>query len=253
MLEQLLSLNAFALLLVFARVGTALGLLPGLSAAYVSIRIRLLLALALSMLLTPVLANRLPDLPATPLGLAMLVIGEVIIGAFLGTLTRILVAALQAAGTFASYFASMANAMVQDPIAEAQSSTVAGFFMSLGVLLIFVTDLHHVMLEAILGTYDLFPPGGALPVGDFAEMLARQTAASIALGLQMAAPFLLVGFVYYLGLGILGRLMPQLPVFFFGLPLQISLQLWVMMLTLSAIMLLFLGAFAEGIGGFAGL
>ena len=52
------------------------------------------------------------------------------------------------------------------------------------------------------------------------------------------------------GLGLLGRLMPQLPVFFFGLPVQITVQLWVLMLVLSGIMLVFTRRFADGMGGF---
>ncbi|MCK5167169.1 MAG: flagellar biosynthetic protein FliR, partial [Rhodospirillaceae bacterium] len=43
--------------------------------------------------------------------------------------------------------------------------------------------------------------------------------------------------------GILGRLMPQLPVFFFGLPAQITLQYVVMAITLPGIMLAFMTYF----------
>ena len=57
-----------------------------------------------------------------------------------------------------------------------------------------------------------------MPFGDFADALGRQVADSFALGLQMSAPFVVIGLTYYIGLGLLGRLMPQLPVFFFGLP-----------------------------------
>ena len=69
---------------------------------------------------------------------------------------------------------------------------------------------------------------------------ALTVADSFALGVQLSAPFLIVSLVYNVGLGLLGRLMPQLPVLFFGPPLQIALQLWVMMLALSGIMLVFL-------------
>jgi flagellar biosynthetic protein FliR len=84
-------------------------------------------------------------------------------------------------------------------------------------------------------------------------MIAQRVAASFALGLQMAAPFLIFGMAYYIGLGLLGRLMPQLQVFFIGIPLQISLQIWVMMLTLSGIMMVFLNRFSEVLSPFAGL
>ncbi|MGF1639333.1 MAG: flagellar biosynthetic protein FliR [Rhodospirillales bacterium] len=245
------SLDLFALLLIFARVGTVLMILPGFSAGYVSVRIRLLLALSISVLLTPVLADRLPGLPATPAALALLVLCESLIGVFLGTVAAILVAALQVAGTFGAFFLSLSNALVQDPVADQQTATLAGFFGTVGLVLIFVTDLHHLMLAAIVDSYRVFLPGVLPPLGDLAETIARQAAESVALGLQMAAPFLIVTLVYHLGLGLLGRLMPQLPVFFFGLPAHIALQIWIMTLTLSGIMMVFLTRFAEGLAPFA--
>jgi flagellar biosynthetic protein FliR len=250
MLESLLTLNVFAFFLIFARVGTMVMFLPGFSAGYVSVRIRLLLALAISFLLTPLLAGGLPGLPSTPVALAMLLLGESLIGVFIGTVARILMVALQVAGTFSAYFLSLSNAMIRDPIADQQTSTVAGFFSTLGIVLIFVTDLHHMMLRAIVDSYTLFHPGGPLPFGEFAEMIAQRVVETFALGLQMAAPFLVVSLIYYIGLGLLGRLMPQLPVFFFGLPGHIALQIWVMMLTLSGIMMVFLARFADGFGVF---
>lgn len=252
MLADVLAANGYALIVILTRVGAVLTLMPGISASYVSMRIRMMLALGLSFLLMPLLAPRLPALPDAPIDLGVLLIGEVIVGVFLGTVARVIVAALHAAGTFVSYVASLANAMTQDPVAEAQSSTIAGFFSTIGVLLIFVTDLHHLMLQAIVASYELFPPGAPLPVGDFADALGRGLAASFLLGLQMAAPFVLLGFTYTLGLGLLGRLMPQLPVFFFGLPIQISVQIWLMTVVLSAVMLAFLGNFADTMGRFAG-
>lgn len=252
MLANFLSFNGYALIVILTRVGAVLMLMPGFSASYVSMRIRIMLALALNFVLMPLLAKTLPELPNSAIDLGILLIGEVVIGVFLGTLARIIVAALHAAGTFTSYVMSLANAMVQDPVAQAQTSTVAGFFTTVGVLLIFVTDLHHLMLQAIVASYELFPAGAPLPVGDFAEALGRGLAKSFVIGLQMAAPFVLLGFTYYLGLGLLGRLMPQLPVFFFGLPIQISLQIWLMMLALSAVLMVFVTNFSETMGMYAG-
>ena len=101
------------------------------------------------------------------------------------------------------------------------------------------------MLAAVVDSYSLFVPGESPMVGDFSEAMVRQVAASFALGLQLAAPFVLVAMTYYIGLGLLGRLMPQLPVFFFGMPLQIGAQIWVLTLATSGIMLVFLAHFRD--------
>ena len=243
MLQELLQLNLFAFFLIFARVGTAIMLLPGFSATYVAARFRLVLGLAISFVLFPVLAANLPVPPKAIADLAQILAAEVVVGAFFGFLLRILISALQTVGTIAALSSSMANALIQDPIAEQQSSTFSGFLLTMGVVLIFVSDLHHLMLRALMETYVIFEPGQRLPFGDFADAVARQVADSFSLGLQMSAPFVVIGLTYYIGLGLLGRLMPQLPVFFFGLPVQITLQIFVFTITISGIMLAFIQNF----------
>lgn len=252
MLQDLVNLNLFAFFLIFARVGAAFLLLPGYSAAYVSPNIRLALALAVSFAVMPLLADALPAMPSAPSALALLLIGETVIGSFFGVLARILLGALQTAGTMIALFASLANAFIQDPIAEQQSSTVSGFLTTLGIVAIFATNLHELMLKAVVDSYMVFTPGQPLVIGDLSDTVARRVADSFALGLQLAAPFLVAALTYYVGLGVLGRLMPTLQVFFFGLPVQISLQIWVMMIAVSGIMMMFMTRFQDGFVPFLG-
>lgn len=250
MLEELLSLNLFGFFLIFSRVGTAISVMPGFSASFFPARFRLGLALAICFVLTPTLIAGLPVRPEAIPALALLIIGEILIGAFIGMIGRIAIGALQTAGTIIAFVSSLANALIQDPIAEQQSSTVAGFLLTMGMVLMFVTDLHHEMLRAVVASYSLFPPGEAPPVGDFAENMGRRVADSFALGLRMASPFVIVGLTYYIGLGLLGRLMPALQVFFFGLPVQIGVQIWVLAVTVPGIMMVFLRSYGNAYQSF---
>jgi flagellar biosynthesis protein FliR len=86
--EQLLPANLFAAFLIFARIGSAMMLLPGFGELYVPQRYRLLLALMMAGLLTPVLSPLIPPLPGSAATLGVLVFGEVVIGVFIGTLAR---------------------------------------------------------------------------------------------------------------------------------------------------------------------
>ena len=246
MLKELLTLNIFGFFLIFARIGTAITVLPGFSSPFVNMRARLGIALAISFVLGPILAQRLPGLPATMGGLGVLLVGEAVIGAFLGTMALVLMGSLQTAGTIIAYVSSMANAFIQDPIAQQQSSLVAGFLSTMGILVVFVTDTHHLMLSALIDSYTLFVPGQELALGDIAEVIGRRVMDAFALGVQLSPPLIITGFVYYLGLGLLSRLMPAMQVFFIGLPIQIAIQISVFSLTLSTIMLVFLTRFKEG-------
>ena len=245
MLSEFLTFNVFGFFLVFSRIGTALMIMPGFSASYVNARVRLGIALSISFVSASLVFPLLPPQPKGAADMIILVASEAYIGVFFGILGRVALGTLQIMGTYVAMFASLANAMVHDPIAEQQSSVVASFLTTIGLLLVFVTDMHHLMLEALLETYALFKPGEVLLVGDVATMLTRGVADSVSLALQMASPFLLVALAYYSGLGILGKLMPALPLFFFAMPIQISLQIFILISTLSGLMMIFLQHFQD--------
>lgn len=250
MLEQFVPETLFAYFLVFARVGSVIMVLPGFGESYVSPRIRLMLALTISFIATPALMQSLPGLPVSPLALLLLIATEIGIGFFIGISARILISALQVAGMIAAYHMSLANAFVFDP-AAAQQGALAGAFLTLtALLLIFVTNLHHVMLIGIFGSYDIFAPGQLPPMGDVSDAIARLVSRSFLLALQIASPFIIVGLIFTLGVGLLNRLMPQVQMFFIAMPLQILLGMLVLMLTLSAVMMWFLDAFQEGVTAF---
>ncbi len=103
--------------------------------------------------------------------------------------------------------------------------------------------MHHLMIRGVVESYSLFIPGQPLAFGNFSEMLPRRFANSSQLGVQPASSFLLVAMVYYIGLGIPGRLMPALPVFIVVMPIQIVGQIGFLMLTLSTMMMHFLSKF----------
>jgi flagellar biosynthetic protein FliR len=221
--------------------------MPGYSASFVPTEARILFALAVSFVLTPLLVDRLPPLPGTVSGLFLLIGGEVVVGSFFGMITRVMVSMLQTAGTVISFVSSLANALVQDPVVDQQSATVAGFLGNLGVLLLFATNMHHTMLKAVIDSYALFEPGQALVWGDFSQVMARKVAESFAIGVQISAPLIITAFAYYLGLGLLGRLMPNLPVFFVGVPAQVMIQIAVLVMALSGMMMVFLNHFEESL------
>ena len=252
MLSQLLSADAFALFLVFARVGSALMLLPGFGEAFVSPRVRLLLALSITVVLTPVVGDRLPAAPDSPLEMFMMLGSEIAVGLFLGALSRMLLAALHIAGTIIGFQSSLANADLFDPINATQGSLIGAFLNVLGVFLVFMSDLHHLMLLAIADSYTVFVPGNLPSMGDAATTAVDTLARSFTLAMQISAPFIVVGLIFYLGIGLLARLMPQVQIFFIAIPIQVTLAIMVLALTLSAGMLWFLEYFQASFNFFLG-
>jgi flagellar biosynthetic protein FliR len=245
MLGQVLPANLFAAALIFARIGSALMLLPGFGEFYVLQRYRLLLGLFIAALLTPVLAPMLPKLPDSAVDLVAMVGSEVTIGLFLGTVSRVLLSALDIAGTVVSFQLGLSAAQVFNPMAAAPGSVTGTLYSVLGVLLIFVTDLHHLLLRALVDSYAVFAPGVLPSLGDLSDVMARSVSGAFLIGMELSAPFILMGLLFFVAIGIVGRLVPQLQILFVTLPLQILGGLVALGFVLSVSMQWFLESFAR--------
>ncbi len=244
-LAQFLPDNIFAALLIFARVGAAMMLLPGFGEVYVPQRYRLLFALILSGLLLPVLAPIMPPLPGSPSVLFVLIGGEALVGVFIGTMTRFVLAALQTAGQVVSLQTGLSNAVMFNPAAATQDAIPSALYGILGVLLIFLTNTHYLMLRGLVDSYMVFAPGKLPPIEDLSQTVARAAAGSFRLALEMASPFIVLGTVFFVGLGLIARLVPQLQVLFVSQPLQIMGGLLLFALIIGSGMGWFLQSFAQ--------
>lgn len=245
MLTELLQLDVFRFFLVFARLGSAMMLFPGLGGSLVSTRIRLLLGLSISFVMLPAAAPLLPGVPPSVGELLRVLFGEIVVGLFIGTVVMVIMSTLNIAGSMIGYQTGLTNAFSFDPIAQQQSQLLTGFLSNMGMVAVFSTDLHHLMFQASVESYALFPPGRPPMFGDFAEMLGHLTTETFKVGTQFAAPLIVFGLVFYTGLGLLSRLVPQLQVFFVGQPVQVLVGVWLLLVTLPLIISLFL-RFFEG-------
>ena len=238
---------AAAFLLIFARIGTMVMLLPGLGELTVSPRVRLTIALVLTAVILPLHRNDYQiDLRA--FGPVLLMLGqELLIGAVLGLLARLTISALQIAGSVIAQQMGLGFVTAVDPTQGQQGVIVGNFLAVLGVTLIFATDLHHLVIAALNDSYTLFQPGEVPILGDVASIAdhARSPARS-ASACSSSAPFLVFGLLFNLGLGVLSRLMPQMQVFFVGMPLSILVGFLILLLVLGAMMMTFLD-YVEGV------
>lgn len=245
MLANLITQNIFQFFLVFARIGSAFVLLPGFGEAYVPARMRLVIGIALTLALAPALAPQLPPEPVGAWALGLLLIGEIVVGLFLGGLARILLVALESAGMVIALQIGFASALDANPATAQQASLIGNFMMALGVILIFATGLHIPMIRAIADSYVMFPAGKPPMLEDMASMVVRVVGDGFQLAAELSAPFILLGLLFSLALGLLARLMPQLQVFFIALPVQMLLGFVLLMVGLAVAMSWFLGRFAD--------
>ncbi|MGE0064092.1 MAG: flagellar biosynthetic protein FliR [Xanthobacteraceae bacterium] len=239
---------AAAFLLVFARVGMMIMLLPGVGELSIPSRVRLTIALVLAAILLPMHRNAYQiDLQSLGPVITML-FQELLIGAVLGMTARLAVSALQVAGAVVAQQLGLGFITAVDPTQNQQGVIIGNFLTLLGVALIFATDLHHLVIAALDDSYRLFQPGEIPIVGDIAQLMTRTIATAFKIGIQLSAPFLVFGLLFNLGLGVLSRLMPQMQVFFIGLPLSIMLGFALLLAVIGTMMGVFVG-YLEGVLG----
>ncbi len=245
LLQDIIVHNIFAFLLIFLRFGVALMIMPGIGDTFVSPKIRLLFGVAVSFVLTPVLLTHLPAIPANNIALLMLMVSELVTGIFIGTVMRILISALDTAGTIVSVQAGLSTATMFNAQTHAETPIMSAVYSALGVTLIFATNMDHQMISAAANSYALFPVGAFPDVGSMSEVITRVTSLAFQVGVQITLPFIVVGLLLQLGLGVLSRLMPQLQIFFIALPVQIFLSLLLLMMTMSAGVLYWLDSYGN--------
>jgi flagellar biosynthetic protein FliR len=206
------------------------------------VRVRLTVALVLAAVLLP-LHQAAYQIDLRSFGPLIALLGqELFIGAMLGLTARLTIAGLQIAGNVIAQQLGLGFVTAVDPTQGQQSVIVGNFLTVLGVTLIFATDLHHLVIAALDDSYKLFQPGEIPLLGDVAALTTRTVAAAFRIGIQLSAPFLVFGLLFNLGLGVLARLMPQMQVFFVGLPLSILLGFLILIVVLGAMMTAFLGS-----------
>lgn len=239
--------TAYFYVLIFARVGAMLMLIPALGETAIPARMRLSFALVFAAVLYPIVSPQLPALATSLPEIVVVILHEVIVGLILGSIARLAVSGTQTAGAVIASSSGLSVAQAADPTNGGVQGALIGAFLSfLGIALIFATDLHHVALSAVHDSYMIFTPKEPLMFGDAAETVVDTVAGAFVIGVQMSAPFIVFGLVFNLGMGILSRLMPQLQVFFIAMPATVGVGLILMALLLTMMMGLYLMHF-EGV------
>ncbi len=243
---------AFAFVLVLARAGGLVMLLPGLAETGVPPMVRAGVAGALAVLLTPGVAPLVPAVPAAPAVAAGMVLAELLVGLWLGFLARVLVLALPMAGQILATLLGLSSVLQPDPELGPQSSALARLFGLAAPAIVLTSGLYALPVTALAQSYGLFAPGAVLPSGAVAEAVARAVASGFGLALRLCAPALLASIVWNVAAGILARVAPRVQVYFLAMPAQILGGLAILAALSAAILVAWQDAVRAGFGALPG-
>ena len=209
-----------ATFVIFCRVGTCLMLMPGFSSARVGARIRLFLAFAVTLVLTPLLLPTVQPLvsDATPEGLATLIVSEMMIGAMIGLLGQLFFMALETLGnvaTMAIGYGPIPGVAIED--SQPQPALVSILTMS-AVVLLFVTGHYWEVLRGLTASYAAMPAARLFNAEIALSRIAGVLSDAFLLALRISSPFIIYAVVVNFAIGLANKLTPQIPVYFISLP-----------------------------------
>ncbi|MFT4783735.1 MAG: flagellar biosynthetic protein FliR [Paracoccaceae bacterium] len=216
-------------LVVFFRVGAAMAVLPAFGERTIPQRIRLVLAMSLTVILVPMLDN-IPTFPEQAYQLALLMMGETVIGLSFGLVLRLFVMTLQIAGSIAAQSTSLSQIFGGSNMVEPQPA-IGHLFVVGGLAIAVLNDLHLKLIEAFLITYEIFPAGTGLTGAALAGWGIKRISYAFALGFTLSAPFMIAAFIYNIALGVINKAMPQLMVTLVGAPAITAAGLGLLLIT----------------------
>jgi flagellar biosynthetic protein FliR len=234
-LSQLLLTWSFAFIMVLCRTGAAIMLLPGLAEDGSPAMLRMGLTLGVTALLLPIVAPGLPPAPAGFMHLVALLAGELFAGGFLGWLARLVALALPAAGQIISLSTGMSSVLQPDANFGAQTAGIGRLFGIVAPVLLLASGAYIMPLSALAGSYTAWPAGALPPGEDIMHMVIGAVGSNFALALRLASPFMLIGLIWQLGLGLMSRLVSQLQIYFATLPGQVLGGLFLLSLLASSL------------------
>lgn len=175
------------------------------------------------------------------------IIKEILVGLLLGFIGYMFFTIVQIAGSFIDMQMGLAMANIVDPLTGVASPITGNLKFMVAMLLFLTFNGHHLLLTAIIDSYDWIPLENEAFVRMYSEQMSefilRSFTDSFALAFKMAAPMVAVLFLTDVGLGILARTAPQFNIFVVGVPLKIFVGLVFLSFLFPGMMFLFQNIF----------
>jgi len=184
-------------------------------------------------IVTPTLGVLDDPLPAGTMEFTIMAMSELLIGMVIGLVLTLTFSAIQVAGQIMDMQSGFGAMNVFNPAMETQFPIFGFFYFILAVLYMFITNGHHMMIRALVSTFDHIPLGGLSPDIGLIGQLSTWGSLMFYDGLLIAAPVTAAMLLAYVSMGIMGRVVPQIHLFVIGFPITIATALLVVALTVD--------------------
>ena len=232
-LQTLLVQQFLRFVLVLFRLSGIFVITPFLGGTQVPRKVRVLLAVALSLAVYPLVSTAGVRVPTAWAPLAVGLATELAVGLICGFVVNIVFVAAQMGGAFLSRHMGTALARVLNPLHQVPVPVFGQFFFMFALIVFVSINGHHVLVEGLVKTFDRVPLMGAEFDAGMVPMVSGLITDMFILMVKLAAPTFVALFLVTIALGIIARTVPQINVLIMGFPLKVSLGLVITSLALA--------------------
>ncbi len=219
-LPEVATAQLVGFILVTARVGGIFVFAPVFSSRLVPARVKVLLALAISLALTPI-ATGTQQVPSEAIDIATVLVKEIAVGLGFALAIGMLAAAIQMGASLLDTLIGFSFGSLVDPLTNVQSSVLAQVYAMVASVVFVITGGDHLVIQGLARSYELIPLDAVPDMSALASLVTTGLASISLIGIEIAAPVVIALVLTDAAFGIVSRVAPQMNVYFVGLPAKI--------------------------------
>ena len=236
--------TVLAFFVVLCRIGGCIMVLPGFSSARLPVTVRMMTALALSMALLPLLWDAVyPKVSGDQATFVALVVSEMAIGVMYGMIARFFTLGVQFVGTVVTMMIGFNAPPASDVLEDTAENQLTNMLSFAALMVLFSLDFHHVVFRAVMESYDTMPAGVMFNSQKSLITLTDTLVETTRIMLRLSSPFILYGLMFNVSIGLINKLATQVPVYFISAPYLITGGLFMLYLSVAAMLRQFADAF----------
>lgn len=240
-ITQLTSDQIQVFLLIFVRIVTIIPLLPIFGSANIPSQLKAGFAFILALIVFPFVSVPQHEvLAANIFSFLFLIMKEICVGLTIGFTASFLFNAILFAGRLLDTEMGFTIVEIIDPLTDVLTTVTSQFKILVFSTLFLLLNGHYFLILAIEKSFDVIPIGDAVfRTGEISQLMTKMVNDIFILGIRFAAPVYVVLLLSSLALGIIARTVPQLNVFFVGMPIKIILGLVTLAIALPTLVIIF--------------
>ncbi len=169
----------------------------------------------------PLIATEYTVLPADGWAYVFALVRETLVGLAIGYTAGLLLAAVAYAGSLMDIHIGFFMSQIFDPLSGSMAGILSRFMYLLGMAALLAFNGHHLIITALVRSFELAPLNTAQVTGASAQFLIKVFAQMLGIGVQIAAPLVAVMLIIDVTMGLIARTAPQINVFMLGFPIKI--------------------------------